>query len=127
MDIIPTTVRTAEQAARLLPSDQSLWQYDPAALERGVLTPSNPVMNLCRYLYFAAAVTWNGDVVPCCRDVHGRHAMGNLLREPMSAIWNNDAYLSFRRSLLDAGPNPGICRLCQGFPIPFPVWKSSAR
>jgi radical SAM protein with 4Fe4S-binding SPASM domain len=39
-----------------------------------------------------------------------RHVMGNVLEQPLEAIWNNARFAAFRRSLISMKPE--ICREC---------------
>lgn len=114
--IVDPCVRTVEQGARYLPADKRRWYYDPAAFRAGKLIPRFIPRNTCHWIYYSAAVFSNGDVVPCCRDPKGEHVMGNLLKQDMSDIWNNEKYRAFRRAVLSNQSQMGICRLCSGYP-----------
>jgi len=41
-------------------------------------------------------ILWNGDIVPCCRDPKGKYVMGNILKEDLKDIWNNERMKKFR-------------------------------
>jgi MoaA/NifB/PqqE/SkfB family radical SAM enzyme len=42
---------------------------------------------------FRMAVLWNGDVVPCCNDVHGENIFGNINDDSwMNIMWNNNMW-----------------------------------
>jgi len=70
----------------------------------------------CRQLWDTLTVTSNGDVLPCCFAWNPAFAVGNLVREPVSAIWNNDKMRTLRRyvTVRDAPPPsfPNPCTTC---------------
>jgi radical SAM protein with 4Fe4S-binding SPASM domain len=39
---------------------------------------------------------WNGDVVICCQDWEGKHAIGNILEEPLADIWHKKVAMETR-------------------------------
>ena len=116
--VINPCVRTMEQARKFLPADEKFWLYDRRKFGLGILCPRGVTRNHCNWIYFSAVVLYNGDVVPCCRDVHGRHVMGNLLAEDFKSIWNNVKYKAFRMKLKKKQADLEICRLCSDFGIP---------
>lgn len=65
----------------------------------------------CKRLWFTLSIFWNGDVAVCCADVEGRHVMGNVLASSILAVWNSDAFQSFRIKNLKKDPNI-ICSTC---------------
>ncbi|MCW4049038.1 MAG: radical SAM protein [Candidatus Bathyarchaeota archaeon] len=56
---------------------------------------------------FRMAVTWDGEVLPCCNDVHGQYSFGNIFESSFEDIfWNNDLRLrKCRREF-------SICDIC---------------
>ena len=50
------------------------------------------IRNRCHRIWSSIVITWDGKVVPCCYDKDADHLMGNLLEEPLSAIWKNRQY-----------------------------------
>ena len=63
-------------------------------------------------------INWNGDVVPCCRDPHGRHVLGNVFEQSLREVWNSEASLAFRRAVVSEQSAVDICSLCSGYGIP---------
>jgi radical SAM protein with 4Fe4S-binding SPASM domain len=59
-------------------------------------------------------VNVDGSVVPCCRDAQGKYVFGNLKRERISNVWNNDKMIGFRTKVLEDKDKIDICRLCSG-------------
>ena len=51
----------------------------------------------------------NGDILPCCISLGG--SMGNLYKDKIEDIWNNDNYKSFRKDLLE-GKQSKHCTRC---------------
>lgn len=114
-EVIAPCVRTIEQARELLPADPQLWIYDRQAYDRGELLPRVQPHNFCASLYGGLSVHVNGDVVPCCRDPHGRFVIGNLLQQPMHEIWNGNAMRTVRRNVARAQRSFPLCALCSGY------------
>lgn len=58
-------------------------------------------------------ILWNGDVVPCCRDMLQKMTLGNVGDETITAIWNNDD-MKRLRTLIANGKNKEtlLCRNC---------------
>ena len=62
----------------------------------GVLGDSGRVKNtrpkVCPSLY-RLAVTWDGEVLPCCNDVHGENSFGNIYRDSFDHImWDGSMW-----------------------------------
>ena len=116
--IVEPWVRDMEQAERYLPSEPKYWFYDRTAYAQGELRPREVPDNRCPWMYFSSVVTWNGNVLPCCRDARGEHVMGNVFETDFGAIWNGDRYRDFRRRVNTDQQSIEICRLCSSFPVP---------
>lgn len=121
---ISPCVRTYEQGLEFLPEDELFWLYGRDTFEqKKQLRPKTVLKGLCPTIYFSLAIMVNGDVVPCCRDPHGRYVVGNILRQKWKEIWNGPEMQNFRYR---AAKNPGkvdICYLCSGFGVPRLYWK----
>ena len=58
-----------------------------------------------------AYVSVSGDAKPCCMAPPMRGSLGNVDREGMARVWNNDAFRAFRVQLA-SGERPALCRSC---------------
>lgn len=116
--VIDPCVRDMDQARQFLPRDLRYWYYDKVAFDRGRLRPKIIPNNECWWIWHSTVITWNGDVVPCCRDPHGRHVMGNVLQQSLVSIWNGPKYRAFRKRILTEQGRIDICRLCSGYGVP---------
>lgn len=116
--VVEPCVRTMEQARQFLPMDKKFWLYDHKEFDRDMLRPRRKTHNRCNWIYFSTVILYNGDIVPCCRDAHGKNTMGNLLTEDLKSIWNNEKYRVFRKKLKKDQAGLGICQLCSDFGIP---------
>ena len=56
-----------------------------------------PVYESCPQINFGTNVLWNGDVVPCCTDLGGKHIMGNVFEEGLMNVWNGKKYKELRK------------------------------
>jgi len=73
-------------------------------------------------MWTTAIITADGDVVPCCFDKYGSHAMGNINDMAFSGIWNGERYRSFRESVMQSRASVDICTQCpQGKRILFRI------
>ena len=121
-NIVSPVVRSIEQGKTYLPDDDKFWLYDRELFNKnGTLVPKPAHQNDCTLIWNSTVITWNGDVVPCCRDPLGKFVMGNVFEKPLRQIWNNDKYRAFRKRLLTNQNSIGICRLCTEFWVPTPV------
>jgi radical SAM protein with 4Fe4S-binding SPASM domain len=63
----------------------------------------------CYQLWQVMTVNFNGDVFPCCGEWSTKDALGNVLKEPVSRIWNTAEY---RRRRANNKSGPPACSLC---------------
>lgn len=77
----------------------------------------------CYNVYSEVVITWQGKVIRCCRDQECLFEMGDLGKETIADVWNNDAFLSIRenlkRKVLD-GPCKRCSSLWCGRPVNYP-------
>lgn len=66
----------------------------------------------CPFPWQYLVVQWNGDVVPCCRDLNAENRLGSVLETPLLEIWNGPAYRDFRRCMADGDNLSKLCRRC---------------
>lgn len=122
VNLVPPVVRNVAQGKMYLPDSDQFWLYDRSEFEtNGKLVPKPAHKNDCTLIWNSTIITWNGDVVPCCRDPQAKFVMGNVFETPLRKIWNNEKYVAFRKRLLRDQKSIGICRLCTEFVIPVPV------
>jgi radical SAM protein with 4Fe4S-binding SPASM domain len=68
---------------------------------------------LCHHPWVHIVVDYNGNVVPCCRDLRSEYICGNLLDHKMSLIWNDKPFLTLRTALKARKPEEiNICGKC---------------
>jgi radical SAM protein with 4Fe4S-binding SPASM domain len=67
----------------------------------------------CFYPWTSLNVTWNGDVVTCCRDLDGKYNLGNILQSSIGEVWNGQKYLHLRDVILNQElQSIPSCRTC---------------
>ena len=71
----------------------------------------------CAYLWYAISVRWDGTVVPCCIDFEPKLPVGNLVTDPLEAVWNGPAMVALRRKMIDR--NLDDVPLCRGCDVPY--------
>lgn len=117
-NIIDPCVRSVAEGKLMLPENRDYWFYDEEAFSCGVLKPKHLPDNECTWVWNSTMINWNGDVVPCCRDPHGRHVFGNAFETPFKQIWNGEAITNFRRRIVSNQAGVDICTLCSGYGVP---------
>jgi radical SAM protein with 4Fe4S-binding SPASM domain len=118
-NIIDPCVRTVEEGHRYLTDDPKYWYYDREAFASGVLRPRILPNNECSWIWNSAVVNWDGGMVPCCRDPHGRHSFGNVFERSFRDVWNGDEARRFRSNVLTNQQALDICSLCSGYGLPI--------
>jgi radical SAM protein with 4Fe4S-binding SPASM domain len=117
-NVIDPCVRSVAEGKQMLPENRDYWFYDEEAFARGVLKPKHLPNNECTWIWNSTMINWNGDVVPCCRDPHGRHTFGNAFDTPFKEIWNGPDITAFRRRIVTEQAKVDICKLCSGYGVP---------
>jgi len=70
----------------------------------------------CRNLWESVVIAWDGRVVPCCLDYNATMVMGDLRTQTLAEIWNDEAYVRFRRMELEGKNVTSLCRNCSEAP-----------
>ena len=117
-NLIDPCVRSVAEGKIMLPDDRKFWFYDEEAFNRGILRPKYYTDNECTWIWNSTMINWNGDVVPCCRDPHGRHVFGNAFTTPLKEIWNSEQVKEFRKRIIKNQGGVEICKLCSGYGVP---------
>ncbi len=99
-----------EDPNQLIPVHSDLTRY--RRKKDGTMARKNPLNNHCWRLWHSPVITWDGLVVPCCFDKDARHRMGDLKQTGFREIWQDKAYVSFRRAILNNRANIDICANC---------------
>lgn len=81
--------------------------------------------HLCPYPWTHFRIASNGDVVICCRDLDRKTVLGNLKTQSVSEIWNGEAMLNARNSLLKKAPENVAA--CMGCDLPYDDTKFSLK
>ena len=74
-------------------------KYHRRALRRG-----------CLRVWSGCVITTTGEVLPCCYDKEHAHAYGNIMEQPLSALFANEQARAFRLAALSETPQ--ICQEC---------------
>ena len=69
---------------------------------------------LCTHPWSIFVITWNGEVIPCCRDFGSEYVIGKINgANDIPKIWNDDKIRSLRKSLGEKKPQEIIiCKDC---------------
>ncbi|MCP4408218.1 MAG: radical SAM protein [Gammaproteobacteria bacterium] len=77
------------------------WGFNPIERDYDVKKSNKGV---CFWLYTGPMIRPDGNVYPCCGRGFGRFSYGNIYKNEISDIWNND-YYRFSRKLYQRGPD----------------------
>jgi len=116
--------------ARRFVEAQSLLKEDPdfkeaQALAAGLgIVLELPRLRRCDRPWRGLHVGASGEALPCPRaKTAQRKTLGNMRRDGVVQVWNNDAYREFRERLASDNP-PDLCRSCSVYirqPSPAPL------
>lgn len=68
---------------------------------------------LCHHPWVHIVVDFQGNVVPCCRDLRSEYICGNLIHDSMKNIWNSKRFIDIRKALSEKRPEDiNICSKC---------------
>lgn len=99
-----------KEGSPLIPRNDKYSRY--ALGEDGAYHLKSVVGDNCWKMWHSCVITWDGKVVPCCFDKDGQYTLGALQDTSFKAIWKNQAYDQFRKSLLRGRDQIEICRNC---------------
>ena len=99
-----------EHGNELIPTIDAYRRYKQN--QDGTWSIKNKMVNSCWRMWQSCVITWDGAVVPCCFDKDATHQLGQLKDQPFENIWKNEAYQSFRQSLLISRSEIDICKNC---------------
>jgi len=99
-----------EQGNPLIPTIEKYSRYQK--LPDGTYTIKNKLLNHCWKLWHSCVITWDGRIVPCCFDKDAHHQLGDLKQQTFAEIWQSEAYVRFRRSVLKSRKEIDICANC---------------
>ncbi len=104
-----TQVETIAEAKTWLPRAEKFRRYhltkEEFTVKRG--------KGVCIRPWLTTMVNWDGGVVPCCFDKNGHHITGDLRTDKkFLAVWQSEAYTSFRDQMLKQRDDLDICKNC---------------
>lgn len=66
----------------------------------------------CAYPWHSVSVLQDGSVVPCCCDMNGDYVLGNLQKNPLAEIWNDEPIRALRAELISGQITNPLCSPC---------------
>jgi len=102
-------LRRAEDAAR-----RYGWDDVARNLETIRADVSNPLdgRGPCYFPYYVTAVSWDGQITPCCLFYDYQMEIGNLAQGHFEEFWNGPVYQRFRREIEAHRTRLPICGTC---------------
>jgi sulfatase maturation enzyme AslB (radical SAM superfamily) len=92
----------------------------------GTLNQESDVNFPCYRPWLTFTVLWDGRVSLCCADFDGRNVLGDLNKQTIAEVWNDEPYRRVRREHLESG-GPDICRACDLPRKDSPLWITKLR
>ena len=86
------------------------WKPSRPLEEAGVPMHSD-VSDQCYQLWQVMTVNFNGDVFPCCSEWSPNDSLGNVLKQPVSEIWNHAEYRRRRANNKSGPPRCDDCHI----------------
>lgn len=71
-----------------------------------------PLKQICNYPMYTIFVDYNGDTLICPNDWDKRKIIGNVNKENILDIWNNEQFKNVRQRLLNKDRNSKPCEKC---------------
>ncbi len=104
-----TQVTTLDEAREWLPNEGKYCRYalsgDDFQVKHG--------KGACPRLWLTTLVDWDGQIVPCCFDKNGDHAMGHFSDvQNFDTIWSSGKYAGIRQRVLQHRDSIEMCRNC---------------
>lgn len=94
---------------KLLPEDDS--EYVHSLYRKSSTGPQ--LKMFCSFPWRHATVNWDGNIVPCCKDIDSQHVLGNAFNGgSLDKTWNNREFQDFRSRLVEDIDSIEICRNC---------------
>jgi radical SAM protein with 4Fe4S-binding SPASM domain len=78
------------------------------------LKPRKNKREPCSLLFTTMSITWNGNIVPCCRDLDGEVILGSTTKQSVDEIWRGEKMGGFREKFID-GDIPEMCMKCEHY------------
>lgn len=78
---------------------------------------SNKRFNRCGEVFDKLTIFWNGDITSCCGDVEGKLILGNINKDDLLDVWNNNKKLNYmRKELRKKNWNcTELCKICYDY------------
>jgi radical SAM protein with 4Fe4S-binding SPASM domain len=87
----------------------------PRGWEPKPISPRYP----CRHFWLDVVINVEGKVLPCCFDYDAKLVLGDLTKQTLSQIWNNNVLKRLRKMQSEGNFNFPLCKDCRewdGFP-----------
>jgi len=71
-----------------------------------------PLKKGCNYPFYKMLIDWDGNVLCCSNDWGRKRPMGNIMNLSLSEIWLSDAFMLFRKNLVNKDRSQAPCSSC---------------
>jgi radical SAM protein with 4Fe4S-binding SPASM domain len=94
----------------LMPSVPAYREYDMDTA--GSWHLKGALLSECWAVRSYCSVWWDGTLVPCCFDLDGTHAYGNVFDTSFREAWNSDVAFAFREAVATDLRSVAMCEIC---------------
>ncbi|HQB68984.1 MAG TPA: radical SAM/SPASM domain-containing protein [Paludibacteraceae bacterium] len=114
MNVQKVTIKTAQiynydEKSELIPTIKKYSRYKNV---NGNWQLKKKLRNRCLRIWQSAVITTDGELLPCCFDKNASFSYGNLKEKSVTALWNSDKAIAFRKQVLSDRKNIDICQNC---------------
>jgi radical SAM protein with 4Fe4S-binding SPASM domain len=75
--------------------------------------PAASIGKFCSLPWRQTAITWDGKIIPCCKDIDACHVLGTAFDgKPFKEKWNNERFLAWRANVKNDIDRIDICKGC---------------
>jgi len=98
------------QACRLMPRSARYRGYQKGPT--GIWQLKGEMLKQCWAIRSYCVIGWDGTLLPCCFDLAGDYAFGNVFKTSFKEAWNSDTAVRFRRLASSDLPSIPLCEIC---------------
>jgi radical SAM protein with 4Fe4S-binding SPASM domain len=95
---------------RLMPRSTSYRGYKKKP--SGMWELKGKMLRQCWAIRSYCVIWWDGTLLPCCFDLAGEYAFGNVFTTSFKEAWSSDAAIRFRQRASSDLPSIPLCEIC---------------
>lgn len=89
----------------------------------GIWHLKGEMLRQCWAIRSYCMIWWDGTLLPCCFDLTGEYAFGNVFTTSFEEAWNSDTAVRFRQRASSDLPSIPLCEICPVGRNEFNCWE----